>query len=82
MNDTFTKAFQHLLDMCRDPSISLTQVVLRAYCKSAGLNQRGSPRELRERLDKAMTGENVTDLSTYIYRFNEEKYLNIFLCHC
>ena len=47
--------------MCRDPSISLTQVVLRAYCKSAGLNQRGSPRELRERLDKAMTGENVTE---------------------
>jgi hypothetical protein len=54
------------LDMCRDPSKSLTQVVLRAYCKLAGLNQRGSPTELRERLDKAMSGENVTDLSAYI----------------
>ena len=67
VNDTFHESIPSLtLGMCRDPSISLTLVVLRAYCKSAGLNQRGSPKELRERLDKAMTGENVTDLSTYI----------------
>ena len=67
VNDTFQESIPTLtLDMCRDLSIPLTQVVLRAYCKSAGLNQRGSPKELRERLDKAMMGENVTDLSTYI----------------
>jgi hypothetical protein len=67
VSDTFHESIPTLkLDMCRDPSISLTLVVLRAYCKSAGLNQRGSPRELGERLDKAIMGENVTDLSTYI----------------
>jgi hypothetical protein len=39
VNDTFHESIPTLtLDMCRDPSISLTQVVLRAYCKSAGLN--------------------------------------------
>ena len=67
VSDSFRESIPTLtLDMCRNLSKPLTQVVLRAYCKSAGLNQKGSPRELRERLDEAMMRENVTDLSAYI----------------
>ena len=67
VNDSFRESIPSLtLDMCRNLSIPLTQVVLRAYCKSAGLNQQGSSRDLRERLVEAMMRENVTDLSAYI----------------
>lgn len=67
VNDSFRESIPSLtLDMCRNLSTPLTQVVLRAYCKLAGLNQKGSPRELRERLVEAMVRENATDLSACI----------------